>query len=1218
MTSVVLPATSRPATRTRNVPAPLRRFRPRLTLGYQDKLYRLARQLERMRHDETDRELTLAIEAEEHRRSQYESLGLTPEDIIPTLHWTTALRVLRDLQVQGWTFHTDDEGLLLRVPGTTPSSDPEVEKETIRRSFAFARNAQLSQPSAVRFIRGLERRGVHALFADGPELAARLRAQGPAGVRPELELVEPGARDAGTGLLLQDVWRYARHFWSIPYQSTPGRNMYYLVRDAATEGRPLIGIAALGNTVLGLAQRDDYAGWSAKGLRTRWANLSVEDRRRLAERLLEIVEEGIAETFSEDMWPDGIPGDWRVAVAEAERIESTAARQRVELLSDEEGTRDEDYLAVRAAHTAAQKADPGSVDWHALATTALYRRKRASTLADLIRARGTLTDLGAPDPASVERALGTGAGLRALEVALRRIKQTVLASHVMELITCGAVPPYREVLGGKLAALLMLSRTVAEDYERKYTGQVSLIASGLAARPVVRPACLAWLTTSSLYAIGSSQYNRLKLSMASGVLSYERIGVTRSFGTVHFASDTIAALNESARLADANRRRVNNLFGEGTSPKMRLVRAGLETLGLDSDVFLRHHSPRLLYGANLCSNLPDLLIGLSEAPQYVLPAGPASTAILIDHWRERWLARRLQRGDICARVAEHRVDDFLLGRDPAVRDGSFDGRRAGAHDRGESTPHHASATSDDATFVERLYRSTKSYADRLDQDELNAIHVDLGVEGYLVDEAGAGKQVIITGNPGDGKTHLIERLRPQLEALGAEVITDANAVSDRDTLDAWARCREKGRPFVLAINEWPLYVLQRAAKVRNFTPVEEALRQVRSARFFVDARKPDPPADGVVTIDLALRNLLAPTVVHEVIGRLTDDRFYTGLDEADPILANRAALMQPQVVERLARLLDIVGVRLGHVSMRQLLGFIAFLLSGGQRAAERLKSGQDATGLSYSNLAFEGGIGVLFETVRQVFDPATLTHPTWDERLWRGEIDPAEWLFAAPASALTLPSDREQGFRAAKRRFFFEHPAGSELFGLVPRDEVEFERLLEQGDAGAAGLVRSLVLALNRFYEPDFPERQRDRLLLWQSHRYDVRAPAAFVSLRDLPHQQLRIEVQRYADWVEKWLPPTQQARRSFALVAEVGGKDVALLEVDRELFLTLLEGQRGLGRSSWSRTTTRRIARFVDQIDRVTEPATAGGVEDVRIRNVATDLDEQFSVQRRPSRFQV
>ena len=373
----------------------------------------------------------------------------------------------------------------------------------------------------------------------------------------------------------------------------------------------------------------------------------------------------------------------------------------------------------------------------------------------------------------------------------------------------------------------------------------------------------------------------------------------------------------------------------------------------------------------------------------------------------------------------------------------------------------------------------------------------------------------------------------------------------------------------------------------------------------------------MTTIDLALRNLLVPTVVAKVVTRLTDERFYTGLDETDPILANREALTNPQVVERLGKLLEIVGLRLSHVTMRQLVGFIAFLLAGGLAAADRLRSGQDASGLAYSNLAFEGGVGILFDAVRQVFDPAALTHPTWDERLWCGETDPNDWLFVAPTSVLTLPSDREQGYRAAKRRFFFEHAAGNQLFDLVPRDEIEFEELLDQGIAGTAGLVRNLVLAINRFYDPDFSERERERLLLWQSHRYDVRAPAAFVSIRDLSHQQLRIETQRYADWVREWLPPEQQARRSFALIANVGGEDVALMEIDRELFLTLLEAQRGLGRSSWSRTATRRITRFVDQIDRAV-PATIDGVEDVRIRNISTDLDEKFSVSRQSSKFQV
>ena len=1200
-----------------NISALLRRFRPRLALGYQNELYGLVRRLEAMRHEEADQELSLAVETADRRRSKYESRGLTLQDLVPTLRWGSALRVLRDLHIQGWTFQTDDEGLLLKAPGTKTSSDPEVAKETIRRSFAFARDAQLSQPSVTRFIRGLERRGIRTLFADGPELAELLRAHGPVAVQPELELIEPSARDSATGLPLQDIWRYARHFWSIPYQSTPGRNMFYLVRDGAAEGRPLIGIAALGNTVLGLAQRDHYAGWSVNGLRTRWRNLSTRDRRRLAIRLLEVVQEGIAETFSDDIWPDGISGDWRAAMAEAERMERVAAGQRVELLSDSEDTRDKDYLAIRAAHTAVQQGDSGGVDWQALATTSLYCRKRASTLADLIRAQGVLTELGAPDSACIERALETPEGMRALETALRRIKQKVLSSNVMELITCGAVPPYRDLLGGKLVALLMLSRTVVEDYERKYSGQVSLIASGLAARPIVRPAGLAWLTTSSLYAHGSSQYNRIKLSVASGSLSYERIGTTQSFGTVHFSPDTVLGLGQIARLADANRRRVNNLFGEGTSPKMRLVRAGLDTLGLDASVFLRHHSPRLLYGANLCSNLPDLLIGLSERPEYVLPPGPESSAILIDHWRERWLSRRLEREEIVARIAAQPVDSFLLGRDAALSGAEAAVARAGSPLGAPVGTTRVSAPSDDRTFVERLYRSSKSYADRLSQDELEGIHVDLGVDDYLVEQVGANKQVIITGNPGDGKTHLIERLRPQLEEFGAEVITDANAVSDDDTLAKWIECREKKRPFVLAINEWPLYVLQRTADRRNFAPVKEALRQVQSARFFGDARRPPPPAEGVVTIDLALRNLLAPSVVSKVIRRLTEERFYVGLDETDPMLANRAALVNQQVQSRLSKLLEWVGLRLQHVTMRELVGFIAFVLSGGQRAADRFTSGQDVSGLAYSNLAFEGGIGALFEGIREVFDPASITHPTWDELLWRGGTEESQWLFDSPASALTLPSGREQGFRVVKRRFFFEHSAGDELFQLGPQDETEFENLLRKGASGTGGLVRSLVLALNRFYEPDFPEQQRDRLLLWQSHRYDVRAPGAFVSLRELSHQHLRIESQRYADWVEEWLPPEQRARQSFALVAEVAGRDVALLEVDRELFLTLVEARRGLGRASWSRTATRRITRFVDQVDRTTETDTTG-VEDVRIRNVATDLDEKFSVQRVPSRFQI
>ena len=108
---------------------------------------------------------------------------------------------------------------------------PELAKESIRRSFAFARDAQLREPPTLEFIKMTERRGVESAVHERCRVGDPACRAGPAGIQPVLQMIEPGARDETTGIWLQDVWRYARHFWSIPYQSTPGRNLFYLVRE---------------------------------------------------------------------------------------------------------------------------------------------------------------------------------------------------------------------------------------------------------------------------------------------------------------------------------------------------------------------------------------------------------------------------------------------------------------------------------------------------------------------------------------------------------------------------------------------------------------------------------------------------------------------------------------------------------------------------------------------------------------------------------------------------------------------------------------------------------------------------------------------------------------------------------------------------------------------------------------------------------------------------
>jgi hypothetical protein len=214
--------------------------------------------------------------------------------------------LLRDLFSQGWYVDRDRDGLLLSPPGAAvpAGGDPNAAKAQLRQSFDFARRAQLASPSTARFVRDMERRGIGRLLADGRELAERLRRANEGGeeaVRPRLELVEGDARDPVTGLRLIDIWRYMRLYWSIPHQSTPGRNLFYLVRDDAGADSPVLGIAALGNAVLGLAQRDEALGWTPDALRQRLERAPGRTKRALLELLWTTLQDAFGEIFADDL-----------------------------------------------------------------------------------------------------------------------------------------------------------------------------------------------------------------------------------------------------------------------------------------------------------------------------------------------------------------------------------------------------------------------------------------------------------------------------------------------------------------------------------------------------------------------------------------------------------------------------------------------------------------------------------------------------------------------------------------------------------------------------------------------------------------------------------------------------------------------------------------------------------------------------------------------------
>jgi hypothetical protein len=170
------------------------------------------------------------------------------------------------------------------------------------------------------------------------------------------------------------------------------------------------------------------------------------------------------------------------------------------------------------------------------------------------------------------------------------------------------------------------------------------------------------LGTTSLYGSEPNQYTRLQIpSEAVGgpkghTIKYHLLGKTEGYGTFQFSDDTVEALGDAIAQIKGGKR-VNSIFGEGTNPRMRKIRDGLDLVGLDPDHFLMHGNPRLIYAVPLALNFREYLLGRATRPKYPfsLKSPERTTKALVRWWVERWLVHRIEREDVLARVGRERL-----------------------------------------------------------------------------------------------------------------------------------------------------------------------------------------------------------------------------------------------------------------------------------------------------------------------------------------------------------------------------------------------------------------------------------------------------------------------------------------------------------------------------------------------------------------------------------
>jgi hypothetical protein len=200
--------------------------------------------------------------------------------------------------------------------------------------------------------------------------------------------------------------------------------------------------------------------------------------------------------------------------------------------------------------------------------------------------------------------------------------------NLMDAYVLGALPPYSQLLGGKLVASLIRTRDVADVFNQRYSDSTGLISGQK------KQAKLVAVTTTS--ALGrSSLYNRLQLS---GQKIFEPIGFTSGWGHFHFSGkifDELRGYLEYIRddYADGFN------FGSGPNWRIRVIRRALERLGMDTSL-ARHGFSREVFIAKLAKNAEAYLRGDNKR---VLYGNLPTVAEISQVARERWMVPRAGR-----------------------------------------------------------------------------------------------------------------------------------------------------------------------------------------------------------------------------------------------------------------------------------------------------------------------------------------------------------------------------------------------------------------------------------------------------------------------------------------------------------------------------------------------------------------------------------------------
>ena len=475
-------------------------------------------------------------------------------------------------------------------------------------------------------------------------------------------------------------------------------------------------------------------------------------------------------------------------------------------------------------------------------------------------------------------------------------------------------------------------------------------------------------------------------------------------------------------------------------------------------------------------------------------------------------------------------------------------------------------TQTDKNFLADLARG--GFAESLTPHQRRQIHIQTELDEFLSRAMEEDRQVVLTGNPGDGKTqHILMCQDTYPTDDGHYYLLDASEYSDYEALlNEWHEAYDAGTPGILAINDGPLYEMATTYR-DDFSFLPAVYEQLQNQVVYSDTDASDTAFDDIVVVDLNNRKAMTPSIIREAVETFTTEFATEGHSHSGRchIQYNAEKLQDEHIQENLIDFLTKLGRYDVHVTVRDLLNFICYMLTAGLKECQT----NFEDDLKYYNLGFEGS-GTVFDLARQQFSAPELVHPFVDSHLWAAAEQDANFSDRDDVSETVEPL-----FEQKKRRFLFEDEVmgiGYEARSLYQNFQYDF--INHRNGKSAEGMKEEFLKMLNGYFRPDNPRRAQ--LQLWLSHRYRSKSSLALVSRTTVEKSAFEIRRPRLHPEIRETIGYTP----SHITVEYTGGDEPIRLRITQSLYDDLAALDANIPYTLRDRDVEQQILEFMEEIE--------------------------------------